>query len=384
MRTLFSLTSILLAVIGALTVLPPEASFGQRGKFVPVYEEAHSFRASSSAREDQMRQLSSARLNVSSMSTVSATSVWALARESLSSGLQREVVFRTANGGATWERHIIDFDGWFYDIFFVDSETGWIAGSHGSILKSTDAGQTWRRQQTSSQSALIDIQFVDRNHGWAMGEGGQILITTDGGEHWRGKLIPARHGLRALHFSDRLNGWAVGEEGEAHRSQDGGATWETRGRQVLSSIPKFTNLVASFRTVRFITPQAGFMIANVASTRESGSRWQAILLSTNDSGFSWTATVVPGDSGVLRAQLLSSADIWVVSGLGEKLLHTLDGGRRWSSINPVSDGGMVMGIQFSDHDLGWLVISYGTFSDSLFHTSDGGKTWAKVELPGGD
>jgi photosystem II stability/assembly factor-like uncharacterized protein len=230
------------------------------------------------------------------------------------------------------------------------------------------------------QAPLFKIQFINQGTGWAMGEDGEILRTTDGGDHWLGKAIPTKGGLRALYFSDALNGWVVGSEGEAYRTTDGGETWKQRGPR--TAIPNWRNRTATFVSVRFINSRLGFIGAHVVPKKEGGSPQQGILLKTEDGGASWSSILVSPDEALFRAQILSPAEISVVAGFGEKLFHTLDGGRSWMISKPVSDGGAVTIVCFTSPNFGWLVVSYGMYYDKLLYTSDGGRTWINTKLEG--
>jgi len=307
----------------------------------------------------------------------------AVARERAEGGREQSVILRTSDGGRTWERQLVDPNSWFYDIFFLDDQTGWVCGYHGLILKSTDAGRSWKKQQTPARSslALLRIQFVDKDRGWAMGEDGVVLRTTDGGTLWELSKVPGRGKLRSLHFSNGATGWVVGEDAEADRSTNGGLIWESLGRRIRSGLPMLDNSVAAFRAVRFFSSDLGFIAANVLTRKGSDYEYQGVLLKTSDGGNSWSAVFLPGHDGLIGAYFLTPSDIWVAPHFTQKLLHTLDGGKSWAEIQPVTDGGAPFSIYFLDTNVGVVIVSYGQFDDEVLYTTDGGRTWANGELP---
>ncbi|HEY7689838.1 MAG TPA: YCF48-related protein, partial [Dongiaceae bacterium] len=62
----------------------------------------------------------------------------------------------------------------------------WIAGSPGSrVFRSSDGGQTWQAHATGRAAPIRALDFVDDRHGWAVGDLGAILATQDGGRSWR-------------------------------------------------------------------------------------------------------------------------------------------------------------------------------------------------------
>ena len=49
-------------------------------------------------------------------------------------------------------------DPFFYDVKFVDAQTGWIVGEFGNIYHTTDGGQTWKEQQ---EPLMAGTEFFD-------------------------------------------------------------------------------------------------------------------------------------------------------------------------------------------------------------------------------
>ena len=372
--------TLALLMLLLLPVEHPEGSFEAIRRFIVSRSAADLIRFQGIGNQDR-EVASTDRLAIASLSAIDSTRALALARESLSDGLQREVVLRTSNGGRTWDRRIVGSENdWFYDIFSLDIQTAWIAGYAGAVLKTTDAGETWKRQHTPTQSALLEIQFADKDTGWAMGEDGHILRTIDGGAHWEENSVPARKWLRALDFYDKRNGWVVGEDAEAYQTTDGGTTWKPRRSKVLASVHIQPNSVATFQTVKFISGKIGFIAAKVVVKEQSSSQDQGMILKTEDSGFTWTTIIVPVDQGLLRAQFLGASETWVIAGLRTALLHTLDGGKTWAAVEPTTDGGMVTYVAFTDSNTGWVAVSYGLFDDRLLYTTDAGRVWVKAKL----
>ncbi len=68
----------------------------------------------------------------------------------------------------------------------VRGQTCWVAGSPGTrVFRSCDGGRTWNVFSTASRLPLSALEFVDQQHGWAVGALGTILATADGGRTWR-------------------------------------------------------------------------------------------------------------------------------------------------------------------------------------------------------
>jgi len=66
---------------------------------------------------------------------------------------------------------------------FVNSFTGYAAGSMGIIIKTTNAGITWTPLTSGVQNALSCMHFRNENTGYISGSG-IILKTTNAGASW--------------------------------------------------------------------------------------------------------------------------------------------------------------------------------------------------------
>jgi photosystem II stability/assembly factor-like uncharacterized protein len=93
--------------------------------------------------------------------------------------IEENFVYRTPDGGRTWESH--PFPGEEIDV--IDSETFWAIGPSLSLTR--DGGKTWVQTGTAPWSGEID--FIDIDTGWLSnhpdGEP-RIARTDDSGESW--------------------------------------------------------------------------------------------------------------------------------------------------------------------------------------------------------
>lgn len=94
-------------------------------------------------------------------------------------------LFKTADGGATYQTMNINTLDDLYDVFFIDGQIGWVAGRFGAIMKTTDGGDTWTKQNSGVITNLIRIHFTSSQTGWIAGSGGVLLRTSDGGATWK-------------------------------------------------------------------------------------------------------------------------------------------------------------------------------------------------------
>ena len=142
-------------------------------------------------------------------------------------------VFHTFDGGRSWELRSGASGAAIgqQSIFFVDENNGWIAGSRGRsgdvsgglqfsqfltdgmVARTTDGGQTWERHDARTGRFLWDLAFLDAKRGWAIGSFGSIVYTTDGGVNWKSQVTGTDEILRGVAFTDPDNGWIVGDMG---------------------------------------------------------------------------------------------------------------------------------------------------------------------------
>ncbi|MEJ2616351.1 MAG: YCF48-related protein [Ignavibacteriaceae bacterium] len=142
---------------------------------------------------------------------------------------------KTTDGGVSWiseqpTEHILQ------TMFFINKDTGWIAGNEGVILKTTNAGSTWVSQQMNGTDygTLTSLCFIDENTGWASGsgldiDGGVILKTTDGGNNWSLQHSGYNRFIYSVFFNNSSSGWAAGDEGIMFSTHNGGSDWELQG-----------------------------------------------------------------------------------------------------------------------------------------------------------
>jgi photosystem II stability/assembly factor-like uncharacterized protein len=165
---------------------------------------------------------------------------------------------KTNDGGVSWTseqptEHILQ------TMFFINKDTGWIAGNEGVILKTTDAGSTWEYQQMNGTDygTLTSLCFIDGNNGWASGsgldvDGGVILKTTDGGDNWSLQHSGYNRFIYSVFFNNSSSGWAVGDEGIMFSTHNGGSDWELQG----------SGSLADLYSVNIESHQNGFSVGN--------------------------------------------------------------------------------------------------------------------------
>jgi photosystem II stability/assembly factor-like uncharacterized protein len=293
-------------------------------------------------------------------------------------------------------------------ICFANPDRGWAVGDRGVIWHTRDGGRSWKLQTTAFQCRWEAVQFLDDNNGWVVGAITQpfsqltkavLLKTRNGGETWTEVRTDTLPGLRGVKFFDAKNGWIWGDSSGLYpagvfRTHDAGQTW--------TPISKGTTtgwIAGDFRDPRSgaVAGQAGELglVAGVeirpSRTTDLGLRYLrrmklgsatdgwligdgGLALTTNDSGFTWTATpgALPSAAAFFdfRALATYGTHCWIAGSPGTFVFHSPDNGQTWQQ-QRTDQFAPLRALTFLDENRGWAVGALGT----ILHTRDGGQTW---------
>src|ERR1043166_7647714 len=84
----------------------------------------------------------------------------------------------SAYSASTWTRQTSGTMAWLHSVYFLDQNHGWVAGSNGTLLKTTDTGATWHKVSTFTRDTLRDVYFADQNRGWLLAERDLLKLHT--------------------------------------------------------------------------------------------------------------------------------------------------------------------------------------------------------------
>ena len=136
---------------------------------------------------------------------------------------------------------------------FVNSNTGWAVGYHGTIIKTIDGGNNWTLISSGTMIELTSVYFTNEYTGWVVGATDPgfniILKTTNGGINWISQSSGVNNYLTSICFINSYTGWVVGTAGLVLKTTNGGSNWNTQD-----------TLSAAFRTVCFIDSANGWIV----------------------------------------------------------------------------------------------------------------------------
>lgn len=251
-------------------------------------------------------------------------------------------------------------------VYFENQFTGWIAGSGGTILKTTNGGENWIAKNSGSQDYLTNIFFFSSDTGYVTGDSGTILKSTDTGENWLRQNSGTFSFLRSQTFVNNFEGYVVGNNNTFLKTTNGGTNWV--------SISLGDSIFVGAFDVKFFSQDIGWIAGlntknnhtQFFKTTNLGNVWFSIY----DFGISGNVTsfyFITEQYGFLALE--NSANSFTT------IYKTEDGGLNWipsdTSIGPYAY------IYFTDLNNGWYVGP----SNQIFHTSNSGNEWTRQSIP---
>ncbi|KAK3238458.1 hypothetical protein CYMTET_51530 [Cymbomonas tetramitiformis] len=114
-------------------------------------------------------------------------------------------------------------------INFASSNTGWVVGRRGTILKTTDFGITWTPSTYANSNTWYGVSFASEALGWVVGHTRSILFTADGGVSY----APQSHNFNvgdgkifyAVQALDERTAYVVGDSGAILYTSNAGGSW---------------------------------------------------------------------------------------------------------------------------------------------------------------
>lgn len=318
-------------------------------------------------------------------------------------------VLRTDDGGETW-RDVTPPEpapgpgepGKVAVGFFLDASSAWATYYLDPaqeppvpvVWRTRDGGGSWEASQPLDTGDMMepyqpsDIRFVDDRNGWLLVHRGagmnhdyvSLYRTADGGESWAQIVDPASdNSIQSCYktgivFADPQTGWltrdcyGVVPGLSFDRTSDGGATWQSQPLPPPAEAPDlFDRAFCGVYSPHLFSPQAG-VLAVTCNDMNDPAKQSHYLYATTDGGQAWNTHPFPG--GAL--QLLSPNVGWA---LAQDIHQTHDGGNTWTRAGVVSWDGQ---FSFVDDRNGWAVARSGE-DIALVRTSNAGRTWQLLQ-----
>lgn len=264
-------------------------------------------------------------------------------------------ILRTTNGGANWQRVLLDSNLRVKSFYFFDNNTGFAVGgsyaSSGKLLKTTDAGLNWNviiNYFTPGYTHFYNIYFANTLTGYLSSYNG-IFRTVNGGNNWDLLFFVADGpsdylSYKKIHFFDVNTGILLSDSGKIYKTSNAGINW-----QVFYLTSHIT-----FRDITFINNLTGFAVGlegRMIKTTDQGNSWQEVsagtseslysirfpnsligyiskdkgIIKTTDGGNSWQEVLQQGND-TLFSEYFINPDVGYVAGTKGRVFKTTTGG----------------------------------------------------------
>lgn len=272
---------------------------------------------------------------------------------------------------------------------FVDANTGFAAGTAGTILKTTDGGLTWNIVRAGDLLDFRSIDFMSATHGWAVSLEGTVVGTTNGGATWMTlstdplgpNYVLGR--FYDVEFFSTSEGVIVGTAQDEppfvfHTYNGGSGTWY---RDVsagtyepppeLPSTPKLG--LGEFYAVDY--PVVGRAWA-VGHDRYNGANKPVVWdWDETRTGTYWRAQTITGTGPLYDVDFVSTT-LGIAVGSGGRTYRTVDSGVTWSQVL-VGQTVDLKGVTWGTTGIAWAVGGSGR----IFGTANSGVSWTAQTSP---
>ena len=254
--------------------------------------------------------------------------------------------YKTSDGGETWTKSLFPVHHYALGMHFLNQDTGFVGK-----YKTTDGGNTWENMFTNillEDENIEKIFFSDSLKGWAV-SWYKILQTEDGGLSWRILSQSGSHQLTDINFSENGIGWIVGWAGNILRKSPGNDVWEQLSEGTRNSL----------NDVFFIDENNGWCVGTFGC-----------ILHTSNGGEAWIKQNSPVDSVLFKVKFLNNLEGWIAGYY--VVLYTKDGGNNWEVRNDHKR--WFVDVDFFDDKTGLLIERFG----NVYRTTNGGEEWEIV------
>ncbi len=269
-------------------------------------------------------------------------------------------LYFTSNGGLNWNYKSSSFPlaSSPNDIFFVDSNTGWLTAYYGYnyIFKTTNCGLNWIYQNTGSSNDLISIYMFNKDSGYCIASSDTIFYTNDGGSNWTKQKISSYFLLKEIRFFNNNTGFILGHNAGLFKTIDGGLNWN------FSSVPSSSDLY-SFDFIDDNKIWVGGFFGQILKTTNAGINWITQRGNQGSSAF------------IISFIKFTDNNIGWFGEMNGNVYKTTNGGTNWLiDINPIT--GNIHSIIFKDLDTGYAVSS----DANIYKSTNKGINWNSIYL----
>jgi photosystem II stability/assembly factor-like uncharacterized protein len=277
-----------------------------------------------------------------------------------------------SNLSAQWEIINEGFKGWTNTIDFVNENVGWIAGSSGTLLKTTNGGENWNPLAIDESWNMNQIDFLNESVGWAIGSKyvepnwiNLIWKTSNGGTSWVQQFSSTDFGFNSVHIIDATKVFAVGGN-KIYKTTNGGTNWI----DVSPNLPE-----RNYNSIWFMDTQTGVVVGNYYN----GIADRGIILKTTNGGTNWIETIAVEFRNIYDLQFSDNTSGYFRANNDSInfLCKTEDMFSSWV-IKAQSRYG-ITSFQCIDDNTVYAIIADSINANNIFKSTDGGINWQHIQ-----
>ena len=290
-----------------------------------------------------------------------------------------ESVYKTRDGGDTWERMATDLSTYRVLSIAIDPErpaTVYAGTMFDAVYKSPDGGQHWMPYNAGLKEHISVVnQFVFDPHDsetiyTATTVG--VFRSTDAGRLWNERMT----GMKEVHIvvsvaidPQRPSILYAGTTGGAYRSTNSGASWTKINNGLIPPEVLDASLALGVNTL-VIDPQHTDTI--YAGTTKG-------LFKSSDMGNSWTRIAESMTDQYVSSAIIDPVDprILYVGGRAG-IQKSMDGGHTWNTMNTGLESTNVRTIAMSPTNS--HILYTGTNGSGLYYSENSAETWKPIPL----
>jgi photosystem II stability/assembly factor-like uncharacterized protein len=263
---------------------------------------------------------------------------------------------------AQWEILNEGFKGSINTIDFVNDNIGWIAGSDGTLLKTSDGGENWNSIDIANSLNFYQIDFINESIGWAIEES-SIRKSIDGGLSWIQQF--PNYGFGSLYVLDENNVYIVGGD-TIFKTTNGGTNW-------IDISPNLPN--RNYNSLWFKDSQTGVVVGNY----NDGTRDRGIILRTTNGGSIWNEVIVNEFNSIYDLQFLNNSISYFRANNDSItfLCKTVDMCSSWTIKTQSSYG--IGSYQYIDSNTVYAIIGDSITANNIMKSLNSGITWQTVQ-----
>jgi len=305
----------------------------------------------------------------SSLTTNESGAIYALSKDSVFVIADHGVFSKSYDGGSSWGNVYTGFTESFFDIIFINADTGYCAGKNGKIIKTIDGGDNWTALMTGTTKNIFSLSIPSANNIRAVGDSGIILHSNDFGINWDLQSIVDKR-LNSIVFKDSI-GIIVGNEGTILKSINAGTNW------TIENAGTSNDLFSLCMTQNYVYALSGWIFGEL----DSHCYYDAAEIIKSDDYTNWTTTFVgSGIPGLSRMFFTNDSTGFNISSncttngdCGIHIQKSCDYASNWNlsylNWNPPSAW---VGIEYADLFFVNDTIGYALSGNNILKTSDGG------------